>query len=342
MINLENCKRIPGFDKYVLTNNNIVINKETGNQINPSIGNAGYLTYTLISNSGERTSVGMHRLLCMVYKPIDHPELYQVDHINGDKFDNSINNLEWCDPKENTLRAGKLGFSTKCIPVEIRNVKTEERQQFRSFTECGMYFGLSKDAISDRVLSYPKIYPGYWQFRKISSDEWITPDVDLNQIPSVYIPQHYNSEKKAEKIRKKILAMARLENNKIYEFQSMSDLAKFLNVKNGTLSRWLKSSDQPIVTGFYQLKFDDGSVWKNIDPYLGIAITTGQQPVISICDETGETRMYKSIADLARSECISANAAYSKATSEGTKSYGGVRYWIYSHYVNMNNCPLVQ
>ena len=339
MNNSQDSKFIPGFSNYRLTKNNVVINIKTGNTIHPSMGNAGYPTYTLISDSGERTSIGLHRLLCLVYKPIANPENYQVDHLNGDKMDNRIENLEWCTSRDNTIRAGYTGLSPKSIPVEARNVKTGEILQFDTFTACGEYFGLSKDAISDRANAYPTIYPGYWQFRRRCDDAWTIPSVNLDSIPSIYTPQKYDKQKRIEQTSKKILLRETTNQNTVHSFSSMSELAKFLNVKNGTITRWLKSNNQPIVSNYYQLKMNDGSDWIDTDPYLGLAETTGQQPVVVVNDTTGESTIYKSIAELARAENISANQAYSKATSCGSKVYNGFRYWIYSSYVKRGSCP---
>lgn len=46
-----------------------------------------------------------HRIVCYKFKPIDNYQQLQVNHINGNKMLNSINNLEWCTCKENIHHA---------------------------------------------------------------------------------------------------------------------------------------------------------------------------------------------------------------------------------------------
>jgi hypothetical protein len=53
----------------------------------------------------------LHRLIAITFLPNDDPEhKMQVDHLNGNKLDCSIYNLEWVTPKENVIRAHKLGL----------------------------------------------------------------------------------------------------------------------------------------------------------------------------------------------------------------------------------------
>ncbi len=64
----------------------------------------GYRVITL-TNDGVRKSVKIHRLLMIAFRPIDAPHLMQVNHKNGIKKDNRLENLEWCTALENTRHA---------------------------------------------------------------------------------------------------------------------------------------------------------------------------------------------------------------------------------------------
>ncbi len=63
----------------------------------------GYLTVK--SRGTEKKFVQAHRLVMKTWKPIDNADKMTVDHLNHNKRDNSLQNLEWVTKEENTARA---------------------------------------------------------------------------------------------------------------------------------------------------------------------------------------------------------------------------------------------
>lgn len=70
--------------------------------------NNGYSRVSLPIN-GKQTKVRIHRLVAKAF--IDNPDnRLQVNHIDGNKSNNHITNLEWCTTKENVIHAYKIGL----------------------------------------------------------------------------------------------------------------------------------------------------------------------------------------------------------------------------------------
>ena len=81
-----------------VTNKGKVFLTETGKEIMPKNNGNGYLRI-YIPKIGKRYL--LHRLVAVAYvpNPEDKP---QVNHIDGNKHNNSASNLEWCTNKENS------------------------------------------------------------------------------------------------------------------------------------------------------------------------------------------------------------------------------------------------
>ncbi len=77
-------------------------------QMIPQKATAGY-HYVTLCKDGKRRNRFIHRLIAQEYIP-NPLNKQEVNHINGNKLDNRIENLEWVTPSENIKHAIKLGL----------------------------------------------------------------------------------------------------------------------------------------------------------------------------------------------------------------------------------------
>ena len=107
---VSNLGRVRSLNRYVnsaIKNNNKVIRKGKILKFNSNWNN--YLQVNL-SKCGKEKMFAVHRLVALTFIPNPN-NLSQVNHIDGNKFNNSVNNLEWCTAKENINHSWKLGLS---------------------------------------------------------------------------------------------------------------------------------------------------------------------------------------------------------------------------------------
>jgi len=70
----------------------------------PNKKNGYYLRYYM-SKDGKRGKVMAHRLVAMTFIGLPSDEKYCVNHIDGDKTNNNVENLEWCTLSKNIKHA---------------------------------------------------------------------------------------------------------------------------------------------------------------------------------------------------------------------------------------------
>ena len=68
-----------------------------------------YLKVGLTTKNRVLKTVSVHRLVAEAFLP-NPSNKTQVNHKNGVKDDNRVDNLEWCSPKENTIHAHRTGL----------------------------------------------------------------------------------------------------------------------------------------------------------------------------------------------------------------------------------------
>ena len=88
-------------EQFAVSNQGTVINLKTCKKLTPSINYNGYV-YVDLRGEGWRENKRYHRLLAELFIP-NPKNLPQINHIDGDKTNNDLGNLEWCDNSYNNL-----------------------------------------------------------------------------------------------------------------------------------------------------------------------------------------------------------------------------------------------
>lgn len=93
------------------------------------ISKTGYYTCMLYKN-GNKKLLKVHRLIAQAFIP--NPNNYPIiNHINGNKLDNNILNLEWCDYSHNNKEAHRLDLiknNTKGLKKYTNSLKKRVNQ----------------------------------------------------------------------------------------------------------------------------------------------------------------------------------------------------------------------
>lgn len=133
--------------------------------------NCGYVRCVLKSTD-KRLGEYIHRLVALTFIPNSNPNFNYVNHINGIKTDNRMENLEWCNAKLNSAHAKSLGklkqgvnhFASK--PIIQLSMNGEYLNEYENTQFVQKNFGFSNKNVSDALLKKRNSAYGYkWVFK---------------------------------------------------------------------------------------------------------------------------------------------------------------------------------
>lgn len=125
--------------------------------------NKGYLQVTIGSRLKKRVTRKIHRLVALAFIP--NPNNYkQVNHIDGNKQNNNINNLEWIDNKNNQRHAILNGLKQTSV-IKMYSLENKLLKTFNSMFEVLNFLDItSSSAIYECINgTYKQAYGYIWE-----------------------------------------------------------------------------------------------------------------------------------------------------------------------------------
>lgn len=221
-----------GITDAVVSKDGEVINVMTGNFLKPIIRNHGYFSVNFkyeVDGRIQHRQYLIHRLLGLAFIPI--PEKYkgvplrklQINHIDGDKLNNTLDNFEWCLAKKNMRHAFKNKLINIGRNVLARNIQTGEIRSYPSVAECSRNHDLNKVSLS-RHLSSPmagRKTKDWFVFKYDDGTDWYPLD------PSKCLSDSWNLTN--------IVIAVRVEDNFIGLFGCLKDASEILGFDHTAL-----------------------------------------------------------------------------------------------------------
>ena len=115
--------KVPSFPSLAVSRMGDVYSLYTGTKLSVSVNGFGYCSVSYHVDNGATRTMRLHRLLGEVFVPLKEGyeiESLTINHIDGVKTNNSIENLEWVTPGENVIHAHEtgLGSSNKIFSID--------------------------------------------------------------------------------------------------------------------------------------------------------------------------------------------------------------------------------
>lgn len=142
------------YSYYAITDGNIY-SEVSGRILSKHLDKNGYEKVRLISEDGRHT-YSVHRLILETFCPVLNMEFLQVNHIDGNKQNNQLINLEWVTCSENQLHAYKIGLksqqgaqnnASKLTEQDVLKIIDLIQLKKYSLVEIGAMFNVGGDTI---------------------------------------------------------------------------------------------------------------------------------------------------------------------------------------------------
>lgn len=164
---MEEWKIINDTTNYEISNSGRVRNIKTGRILKGRLSKSGYLQVNLTTKETlKQKNYYIHRLVAIYF--IENPEnKREVNHKNGDKINNHVENLEWVTSSENQKHKHSILKKNKTSQRRIGKFDKNDilLEEYSSILEAAKSFGKSRVNIDNALQKKQKTAYGFiWKY----------------------------------------------------------------------------------------------------------------------------------------------------------------------------------
>ena len=136
-------------EDYLVSDEGYVLKKNRKQKLKAFPNRNGYNILHLMVN-GKNIAIGEHTLVARAFCK-GYSEELQVNHIDGNKRNNTASNLEWVTASENMIHASKVIKSLKTIRTKVYAYDSQNKKlcySFKSVLEAAKFINCSSTTMS--------------------------------------------------------------------------------------------------------------------------------------------------------------------------------------------------
>lgn len=97
-------------DYYTIYEDGIIVSDNSGIMKTRNKPGTTYQIINFMTVDNKKKTFRVHRLVLLAFRPIENSDDFEVNHIDGNKENNNLDNLEWCTASENQQHAFRTGL----------------------------------------------------------------------------------------------------------------------------------------------------------------------------------------------------------------------------------------
>lgn len=169
VIEIDGIKTNYEISNYGRCRNTTKLHWKTQGILSPKINKkTGYVQYCIVSN-GKNFYKYAHRLVAQYFIFNKRADQTDVNHIDGNKQNNHLDNLEWCTQSENMQHAIRHNLCSHLVEVDVYSIRGEYVGRFDSVTEAMRQLNIETQASVQRI-NYENIINHGYQWRRVGID----------------------------------------------------------------------------------------------------------------------------------------------------------------------------